>query len=116
MHPLPEARIHSGSQRYDAVLAVFLANLIHGGEGPAPVLGARLIDEAGLPFGGLERLRVDSQQPDGFTSPALMKEPARGRRQLGIDLRGVVECPRSREGRKIGVAQLDLQRARPQAM
>src|SRR5665213_2703889 len=79
MHPLPEARIHSGSQRYDAVLAVFLANLIHGGEGPAPVLGARLIDEAGLPFGGLERLRVDSQQTDGFRAAAfadLRIEPA----------------------------------------
>ena len=91
MHPRPEARIHSGSQRHDAVLAVLFANLIHRGERPAPVFSSGLIDQTGLPFVRLERLRVDSKQPDGSTGPVFMKEFARRCGQLGIDLGRMIE-------------------------
>src|SRR5512135_2542007 len=109
MDSLAKGGLHAGGERYDAILAVFFADFIHGGEGPAPVLSARLVNEAGLAFGGLERLRVHSQQPDGFTSPVLMKELARRSRQFRIDLRCVVERSGSRKRRKVGVEQLDLQ-------
>src|SRR5580704_8970507 len=116
MHPLPEGRLHAGSQRYDAVLAVLLADLIHGRQRPAPILGAGLVDETGLPFARLERLRVDSQQADRLSGPGDVKQAARRRSQLRVDLRGMVERSRARERRKVGVAQLDLHGARPQAM
>src|SRR6185369_11174466 len=98
VHARPESRLQPRGERHDSVVAVLFADLVDGGECAAPALRARLLDQAGLAFGGTQRLRVDAQQTNGFAGPVLMEQLARCSGQFRIYLRCVVQSTRASEG------------------
>lgn len=112
MHPRLEAGAHPRGQRHDVVVAVFVADLVHGLERLAPRFGLRFFQQTGLALAALQRLRVHAQQSDRLAAPGVVKQFPRGGGEIRVDLRSVIQRARAGVSRKIRIAQLDLHRAR----